>query len=665
MRRHLALLLVLVLSASVGCGKINIKDIKQENFATEAEVSDYDTKQLSYKASYQRLGDTLEYGYSLNPIDNSLATKLKEKVKIIESELGNSVYDSMTNHISEDLYHTFKALLDDKILTNGVVEQVGSSRGYYFVDKKYKVAIRNTPGQIKDTAYLLGLNGIFSEDAYGIVSIDTAYQKMFFKELNESERKIDILIDDTKTTSSDSDRGRMSLTGQAPNKKLNLGNTRRPKYNSVLANSIVGTSSKSLAVMPELTLVYVPAIKSGELSGNGIYIQGDKTLGEYGYSMDKQTGSAYVRYVFKQHITEPDTIEFVNAYIMDYTLNEIPDINTDLIVPEFVETEAKKLLNRSDRVIANADLSGLMSGSVYADIGQGILSGYLAKHSYLGNVETTLEGIVGRNIENNSYLLQVKTVISVGAKGGVDTGEYLYTGYMVMSQIGSTEFVITDYVYTKMQTMREPSVNIDDTITRQLASLNLSGEVSETTKSKVENLLSNIYKSVSGDDLSIPRYLYTYENNIGYADCFSDDTNLLPKEDKDYIISKMIGWVTKYGDNIGTLYSGFVSNWLGGTETQAEFITQELIEYPDKKVGLYLNVYYLASNYDNTFKIDEMKPLTSKVVTGEELEQIKQRIENKQDFTVDLPDNEDISLANKVGTKNIIAQREAEKSETN
>ena len=39
------------------------------------------------------------------------------------------------------------------------------------------------------------------------------------------------------------------------------------------------------------------------------------------------------------------------------------------IVPMFVEEEIKKVVERSDRSIANNDLAGLMSGNIHSDLG--------------------------------------------------------------------------------------------------------------------------------------------------------------------------------------------------------------------------------------------------------------------------------------------------------
>ena len=648
----------LCLLSCVGCSSINIEDLPSEAFATEAEVVNYNQQQLNYKASIDQLGTELEYGYALNAVSDDMQKMLIEKAKIIESELGALVYNKANSHISEELFNTFKGLIDDKIFTSDSVIQVGSSKGYYFVDKKYKLVPIKTSGEVKTSAVrYLGVNGAYKADANGNVDLDTQYVSSFESELAKSSRKTDILINDASVLTSKSEQGMMSLTGDPlKNKELALGKTRRPAFDSSLANQVIGSSATSLALMPELTRLYVPAAQSGSiLSGNGIYIQGDKALTQYNYDLNKQNGTAYVRYVFKQHITEPDKIEFINAYMMNFTMNETPDIDEDLVVPDFVSEEAQKLLSRADRVIANVDLSGLMNGKVFADVGQAILTGYLSKYAYMDDHTTKLTGVVGRNMEHNSYLLRISTTRDIGAKGGVDVGRYRYDGYAVMSQIG-TDFVLTDYLYTQMQTVREPSVNLDDTIIRQLASLNLAGEVDETTQESIEVMLGDMYRSVTGDDKTQKRYVYTNDGVVGYADCFTDDTALLSARDKDYAISRMKGWVNKYGST-ATIYTGFVTDWMGGNESQAEFITQEVLEYPNKDAGIYLKVYYLVSNYDDTFKIDEMQTLTSKQVTGAELAEIKKKIEAKEEFIVDSPDNIDISLITESGTQNIAAKK--------
>lgn len=657
----------ILLTLITGCGTIDIASLPAESLATESEVSDFNKEQLNYAAPIERLGVDLEYGYTLKTIDPAFEEKLKSSADMIEKELGSAVYNTTNMHITEDLFNTFKGILDDKKLSGGNVLQVGSNKGYYFVDKKYKVTPMTVAGTPKAETEYLGLNGVYVEDAYHKVAVDTQYWLSFRKALNESDRKLDILINDASTLTSATARGTISINGVDQNKKdLGLKNTRRPKYNTTLANEVIGSSSTSLAAMPELTRVYQPVPKdaSSQMAGYGIMLQGNKTMDQYGYDITKQQGTAYVRYVFKQHITEPDKIEFINAYMMNYTLNETPNTDINIIVPDFITTEASKLLSRADRCISNADLAGLMNGSIFADIGQAILTGYMNKYAYMDSYNTVLQGVVGRNQEHNSYLLKIRTVRDIGAKGGVDSGRYVYDGYAVMSQMRSTEFVITDYVYTQMQTVREPSVNLDDTIIRQLASLNLSGEIDDKTKASIETLLGSMYKSMTGNGSEkAPRYLTSEGNHIGYADCLTDDETLLPKDDKEYIVSKITGWITRYSATDNTVYSGFVSDWMGGNDSQAEFITQELIEYPDRGTGMYLKVYYLVNDYDDSFKVAEMRPLESKTVTGIELESIKEKIADKEEFIVDNPDNTDISKTLSTGTRNVAANKvkEAEK----
>ena len=69
-----------------------------------------------------------------------------------------------------------------------------------------------------------------------------------------------------------------------------------------------------------------------------------------------------------------------------------------------------------------------------------------------------------------------------------------------------------------------------------------------------------------------------------------------------------------------------MTEWIGGADNQVELITEEIIIYEGQDTAQYMQMYYLVSNLNNKWVIDEMKALEIRDISGEELEQIKARI---------------------------------------
>jgi hypothetical protein len=235
--------------------------------------------------------------------------------------------------------------------------------------------------------------------------------------------------------------------------------------------------------------------------------------------------------------------------------------------------------------------------------------------------------VVGRS--DHKYLVEVETLVNEGPKETDTVGTYVYKGYMVIQQ-ENTEFHITDYVMTSMSMEKEPQIDMDNTILKRLAALNLTGEVSDEAKAGITDLLEDLYTG------STERKLQDMYK------CFNTDTNLLSSTHREYLNSQLRGWLTKLGVDVPATYTGTVSQWIGGADDQAELFTTELIDYEGKNKGLYMQNYYLVSAYEDRWVIDEMKVIESKDVSGEELESIRNTIKSGASAAVENPDNNEV-----------------------
>jgi hypothetical protein len=157
---------------------------------------------------------------------------------------------------------------------------------------------------------------------------------------------------------------------------------------------------------------------------------------------------------------------------------------------------------------------------------------------------------------------------------------------------------------------------------KRLASLVNSGVVDPADKEEIISLIETLYKGSTERDLDIMR------------PCFNTDTALLSSSRKEYLVSQLCNWLVEKGVDVQSTYTGFVSEWIGGTNEQAEFITQELIDYQGKDEGLYIKNYYLVSKYGDGWVIDDNKLVETKEVYGDELNSIRQSINNQQVFNV-------------------------------
>lgn len=410
--------------------------------------------------------------------------------------------------------------------------------------------------------------------------------------------------------------------------------SRRLQLDTKLINKTTGSSTTGIADMPELDDVYNKPSEEGTISGYGIYPAGDDGLKTFGFDRSKLSGSVTLRYVFKDDEAGTGDILGSNIYIQSEEItNGVNVSSNNVLVPEFLQSQLEQIVERADRVQANNDLAGLMSGDVYEDIGVGVLRGYKSKNTGISKHMSTIRQIINRDTANNSYLLEVETTTIEGAKDVDSYGTYKDISYVVVQQQGD-KFIITDWCRVSRTIAAEPPIDPESNVQKRLIALNLAGSISDDSKDSIKSLLSNLYTAGTNrllrgpEEIKVDGETRTLEK--GMYDCFASDTSILSADDLEYENSLLRDILTKHGVDISSIYSGTVTEWIGGYEDQAEFTTEELVSYDGLNSGYYMQVYYLAQIVNDEWVIAERTVLDSyDVDDAEQLDAIKERVGQK------------------------------------
>lgn len=419
-----------------------------------------------------------------------------------------------------------------------------------------------------------------------------------------------------------------NITDTQYNEPVSSGN-RAVKFDVNYINSIVGASAENMYTMPKISTIYnIPS--SNGISGAGIYPCGIGGMKLFGYNREKSSGTLTLRYVFQESEDGDGTISCINIYPKEMR-NEIPQFAADsnVIIPEYLMQEFEVLVERADRAIVNCDLTTLISDSIFTDLGFGVLRGYKKDSTDILKHMSVIRQVISRSIDNNAYVLEIESTIVEGAKSSNVQGTYRDKSYIVIQQFGK-EFKITDLVRVSRDVTDEPDIDSGNSTLKRLVALNLTGEVSDTTKKEVTTLINDLYRASTYRKLSGPYEIKTSDGTVTYDrgmyDCFNNDVKLLRSDKKEELNSRIRSYLTAYGTDTKCVYSGTVDEWIGGYKNQVEFTTEEVMVYGDNEDGRYFITYYLASKMNDVWYIDEMKILDTEEIDASEISDIQGRV---------------------------------------
>ena len=187
--------------------------------------------------------------------------------------------------------------------------------------------------------------------------------------------------------------------------------SRRVDPDIQLINSVVGSSLRERALMPQLDYVYDIPANEGTICGYGIYPSGNNGLRTFGFDRSKYNGKLTLRYVFKDDSKGTGKILGYNIYCSEENItNGITITDDNVLVPEFLLGQFEQLIERYDRAIVDNNISALIAGSntaglICEDMGVGILRGNREKSTNISRYMSTIRQIISRDTSNNSYLL--------------------------------------------------------------------------------------------------------------------------------------------------------------------------------------------------------------------------------------------------------------------
>ena len=424
----------------------------------------------------------------------------------------------------------------------------------------------------------------------------------------------------------------LDLNPNAHREPILPGDVQEGKENSIVSperkirldidfvNNVVGYSLDQ-AYLPELGLVYTIPKKDGDICGYGIYPEGINGLRVFDYDRNSMTGKLTMRYMFKDTVTGNGKMTGYNIYVTNIDINNgIGKASEDNEVATFTMTQLQNTIDRSDRVMANCDIPGLMLGNVYEDIGYGVLRAYRDQSTNQLLYMSTIRQVLQRDTTNHCYLIDVETTVQEGSKAADCYGMYTDKYLMVIQQQGEN-FVISDSVRYSRELKQEPTINPDSTTQKRLMALNLSGKIDDATKQDLSGLLSNLYTAVNN------RILWGRINGEGYEeepvdfgvyDCFNQDVAMVSTDEFLDMTSVLTDSTIKKGADTPSKMIGRPTQWIGGTSNQAEFITAEFIEYEGFDEAYYADVYYLVSKMGDYWVIDERRVIDEVMVSDAE-----------------------------------------------
>jgi hypothetical protein len=457
-------------------------------------------------------------------------------------------------------------------------------------------------------------------------------------ETEQSETQTEGSNEDTEATGIDSDTTETTVVTDAQ-ASLTTENTyasvvdadRQIQFDVSLINSVAGSSTRQRATIPDLSLVYNIPEAEGEISGYGIANGGGDGLRVFGLDRTQLQGTATLRYVFKDDVNGTGDILGKNIYITEENITNGATLSdSTVLLPEFLQTELEKVVERYDRCMANCDIAGIMGGNLCLDMGIGVLRSYKEQSTGTQKYMSTIRQVLGRDTANNAYLLELETTTIDGARDVDCYGTYKDKGYMVIQQQGN-QFVIVDYLRISRTMTSEPPINPDSTIAKRLVALNLAGEIPDDSKSDITDLMSALYTAGTNRLLRGPKEITVRGESVtiekGLYDCFQDDTDILDTSTLEYTLSKLENALIKHGTDVTSVYSGTITEWIGGYDNQAEFTTEELITYNGREDAYYMQVYYLVSKLNDKWVIDERTILDEEEVTdATTIDNIKSRV---------------------------------------
>lgn len=401
-------------------------------------------------------------------------------------------------------------------------------------------------------------------------------------------------------------------------------NIRQLTYNVKEFNRVVGSSNEQMAAVPYIDMVYEPVSQEGSLSGYGVYSEGSYGLRDFGYDRSNYgSGTIKITFVFKQNPQNRDRFDYSYCYINEYKSN-ITLEDKNITQSSYIDDMIDRVIERADRAIINKDPAALMSKEIFEPSDLGLRELTLRNASNVLSFMTKRVKTLDR--KDKEYLVELERTLEASPRGFGNTARYKDKYYAVVRQDG-VDFKINDMVWVSRELERIPRPNVDDSIVRRLTSLNLAGEVTDQSKTEVNEMFS---KFISGVNNRSANDGTNEDGTIKYGifSRFNSDVSLLNSDKAEYLKSQVLTRLNKYGSEKQVTLGLRVTEWLGGYNDQVELETEELYSYGGIDKGIYVKNYYLVSHYGTEWVIDDIVTIEEREVSGEELVNLQNSINN-------------------------------------
>ena len=402
-------------------------------------------------------------------------------------------------------------------------------------------------------------------------------------------------------------------------------NIRQLIYNVKDFNSIVGSSNEQMAAVPYIDMVYEPVEPVGSLSGYGVFAEGAYGLRDFGYNRaDYGTGNIKITFVFKQNAQKRDKFDYSYCYINEYTTN-INMADKNIVQSSYIDEMLDVAIERADRAIIDKDSPALMGKDIFEPSDLGLRELELRNASNVLSFMTKRVKTLDR--KDKEYLVELERTSESSPRGLGNTAKYKDKYYAVIRQDG-IDFKINDIVWVSRSLERIPEPDGDDSITRRLTSLNLAGEVTDQSKAEITEMMTKLTYGIN-NRVGVDKVAEDGSQVYGIMSRFDEDKALLSTEKGEYLKSKLLTRMNRFGSDKAVNVTIKFTEWLGGYNDQVEFETEELYTYDGTDKGMFVRNYYLVSHYGKEWVIDDIVPIEEKEVSGADLEQYKSLLNSK------------------------------------
>lgn len=638
------LILALLTTSCSSAGSVEaINSLRKQPAKTLQEVMDDSKESMNYGSFSQRAA-VKDYKDAFNSVTSDEEAKCTELLRTVLNEYNTGELSI----VSKPLYDYLKASVDDLRLSGQKLDKIKKYNGYYFVTANFDT-FPNTQGQFTSDAKYVGLDNIMYRvtDGYGNISteIDGAWVSAISGYLNgkdtattnaevpqvETQAEVETQGQEqgeaegtetaetaqVETVPTEAEVQEVKKAGSKSEDSVYTKNLRQLPYDVDDYESTFGGSTARMAYFPDLNSVYQTVDNEG-IVGNGCYNEGINGLVAYEFDRSKLQGTMQITFVFEQDELNKDTMNYIFSYVENYNsgYSEFSDKHQDFLnVPDFVQEQIGIKVEELDRLTNNADIAGMMRKDTIEDAGLAFKLAEYRSSTEINNYTTKVLGVVGR--VGNSYLVKAERTVAESPVQTAYVSQYKQIVYYVVRQ-RDVDFVINDIYTESVELTKQPTIYEISSKYRQLVALNLSGDVPENLQKDItDNVLNKLAEYSTG------RVLGEVGGDTGMYSIFDSDSTVLTKERLEYLNSWLRGLLLKRGVDTKATMTIKPVQWISGYDTQVELLTKELIEFNGTGKGIYLENYYVVSNFSNRWVIDDIQNVVQREVEGQELELLK------------------------------------------